>query len=427
MPYAFKVRNWETIFYSNIDILDSLASSVRLHIYSNKIIRILPLLDENINEEWITNKARFSYDALLLNRLNYPKINFLKKFIVFSWDFSINYVFKWINRKNNIIYSIIGPFVDVITSISLKNFFNIIGISSILSYFKFKWTWDFKFFYLLNNILESFEIIRFFLFISCDLRLESPLLNIRIKKNYNANKNNELFLYSYGLSTINLNYPIKNLGSNIIKFLKFLKGKCVHFLIFFLKCFFTFSYYKFNYKLYNKPIFFLGHSILIGKILLVFYIALYYFFKNKFNWIIFNLIINNLGFLSYSSVIYNNYNNIKKKLSNGLLYNISSEKIPLDYIDKFTFIIYQGFIKNNSDIYSNADIILPSTAPYEMDGLYINLEGRYRFMKKHIKNFLTIYTDWEIINLLKIFNKKKIFWNIFFFKKYSHFKFFYKI
>jgi NADH dehydrogenase/NADH:ubiquinone oxidoreductase subunit G len=40
-----------------------------------------------------------------------------------------------------------------------------------------------------------------------------------------------------------------------------------------------------------------------------------------------------------------------------------------------------------------ADIILPSTAPYEMDGLFINLEGRYRFMKKHIKNFLAIYTD----------------------------------
>ena len=139
MPYAFKTRSWEITYYSNIDFLDSLASSIRLHIYLNKIIRILPLLDENINEEWITNKARFSYDSLLLNRLNYPKIKYINKFVVFSWDFSVNYILKWINRKNNIIYGILGPFVDIVTSLSLKNFFNLVGISSIVSYLKLKW------------------------------------------------------------------------------------------------------------------------------------------------------------------------------------------------------------------------------------------------------------------------------------------------
>ena len=147
MPYAFKVRSWEIVYYSNIDFLDSLASSIRLHIYSNKIIRILPLLDENINEEWITNKTRFSYDSLLLNRISYPKIKYLNKFIVFSWNFLINYMLKLIKFKKNFIISILGPFVDIMTSLSLKNFFNIIGISSIISYFKFKWVYDFKFFF----------------------------------------------------------------------------------------------------------------------------------------------------------------------------------------------------------------------------------------------------------------------------------------
>ena len=113
--------------------------------------------------------------------------------------------------------------------------------------------------------------------------------------------------------------------------------------------------------------------------------------------------------MSYNTIIYNNVNIIKKKIFRGLLYNISNDIIPLSNLDKFAFIIYQGFIKNNSNIYAKADIILPSTAPYEMNGLFINLEGRYRIMKKHIKNFLAIYTDWEIVNLLKIYNKKKIF------------------
>jgi len=38
------------------------------------------------------------------------------KFILFSWDYLINYMLKWINRKKNVIYSILGPFIDIITS-----------------------------------------------------------------------------------------------------------------------------------------------------------------------------------------------------------------------------------------------------------------------------------------------------------------------
>jgi NADH dehydrogenase/NADH:ubiquinone oxidoreductase subunit G len=84
MPYAFRQRPWEPIFYTNIDFLDSMAGSVRLYIYSNKIVRILPLLDEQLNEEWISNKSRFSYDSLNINRINYPKFKLIGKLIVIS-------------------------------------------------------------------------------------------------------------------------------------------------------------------------------------------------------------------------------------------------------------------------------------------------------------------------------------------------------
>jgi NADH-quinone oxidoreductase subunit G len=420
MPYAFKVRNWELIYYSNIDFLDSLASSIRLHIYSNKIIRILPLLDDNLNEEWITNKTRFSYDSLIFNRINYPKIKYINKLIVFSWDFIINYILKWMKRKNNIIFGILGPFVDAMTSLSLKNFFNIIGISSIISYFKVKWIYDFKFFLFLNNTLEILEFLFFFLFVSCDLRLENPLLNIRIKKNYNLNKNNELFLYSYGLSLNNMNYPIKNIGNSILKFLQLLKGKTRLFSNFFFKSFLTFSFTSLNINMYNKPIIFLGHSILNRADSISFLYSFMFFFKKKFNFSLFNLMINTLGVLSFTNIIYNNIQFIRKKKFNGLLYNISNDILCFPILNNFTIKIYQGFIKSNSNLYLKADVILPSTAPYEMDNLFINLEGRYRFMKKHIKNFLAIYADWEIINFLKIYNKKK---NILNFNSFNKFNF----
>jgi hypothetical protein len=170
------------------------------------------------------------------------------------------------------------------TTLSLKIFFNLIGISYIVSYLKFKWIYDFKFFFFLNNILESLEFLSFFLFLSCDLRLESPLLNVRIKKNYNLNKNNELFLYSYGLSLINMNYPIKNLGNSIIKFFIFLKGKNRVFSNYFFKFFLSFSFINgLNIKLYNKPIIFLGQSILSREDSISFLCSFFYFFKNKFN------------------------------------------------------------------------------------------------------------------------------------------------
>lgn len=428
MPYAFKVRNWEIIYYSNIDFLDSLASSIRLHIYSNKIIRILPLLDESLNEEWITNKARFSYDALLLNRINYPKIKYINKLIVFSWDFLINYILKWIKRKNNVIFSILGPFVDIITSLSLKNFFNIMGLSSIIYYFKFKWIYDFKYFFLFNNALDILEFLFFYLFIGCDLRLESPLLNVRIKKNYNINKNNELFIYSFGISLNNMSYPVKNLGNSILKFLIFLKGKTRLFSNFSFKFFLSYSFISLNIKFYNKPLFLLGHSILNRFDSISFFYSFIFFFKNKFNLNILNLIINNLGLISFNTVIYNNIELRKKYIFKGLLYSISNDLLPFFFLDKFVFLIYQGFIKSNNNIFQKADIILPSTAPYEMDNLFVNLEGRYRFMKKHIKNFIAIYADWEIINFLKIYNKKKNIINFSFFFKFNFIlKFFMKI
>jgi len=67
-----------------VDVLDSLASSVRMDVANNKVMRVVPLLNEDINEEWITNKARFSYDSLFTQRLNYPKLRTGSTFLIIS-------------------------------------------------------------------------------------------------------------------------------------------------------------------------------------------------------------------------------------------------------------------------------------------------------------------------------------------------------
>lgn len=65
MPFAYRARMWDLQSSSSIDILDSLAASIRLDVLDDKVVRIVPKLDESVNEEWITNKIRFVYDLLI--------------------------------------------------------------------------------------------------------------------------------------------------------------------------------------------------------------------------------------------------------------------------------------------------------------------------------------------------------------------------
>lgn len=67
MPYSFNARVWELNNFDSIDVLDSVAASINVCVEHNKIKRIIPVLNETINEDWITNKARFTYDRWIFN------------------------------------------------------------------------------------------------------------------------------------------------------------------------------------------------------------------------------------------------------------------------------------------------------------------------------------------------------------------------
>lgn len=84
MPFAFTARPWELSSIESIDVLDSVASSIRLDVANNKVMRILPRLSEEVNEEWITNKARFSYDSFSLQRNSFPRVRVNGRLVAIS-------------------------------------------------------------------------------------------------------------------------------------------------------------------------------------------------------------------------------------------------------------------------------------------------------------------------------------------------------
>lgn len=71
-PYAFTARNWELRQTESIDISDALGANIRIDTRGSEVMRIVPRLNEDVNEEWISDKARFQYDGLKRQRLHLP-------------------------------------------------------------------------------------------------------------------------------------------------------------------------------------------------------------------------------------------------------------------------------------------------------------------------------------------------------------------
>jgi len=76
-PYAFTSRPWELKETPGVDVMDGVGSNITVYTRGSEVMRILPRLNEEVNEEWISDKARFSYDGLKRQRLNSPMVRSL--------------------------------------------------------------------------------------------------------------------------------------------------------------------------------------------------------------------------------------------------------------------------------------------------------------------------------------------------------------
>src|SRR6185437_5282766 len=73
-PYAFQARPWELVKTESIDVMDALGSAIRVDTRGREVMRILPRLNEHVNEEWISDKTRFVWDGLRTQRLDRPYV-----------------------------------------------------------------------------------------------------------------------------------------------------------------------------------------------------------------------------------------------------------------------------------------------------------------------------------------------------------------
>jgi NADH-quinone oxidoreductase subunit G len=390
-PYAFEARPWELKKTESIDVMDAVGSNIRVDTYGWEVKRILPRLNNEINEEWISDKTRYACDGLLKQRLDKPYIKKNGKLIKSNWDEAIELVVSKINStKPEQVGAHIGDMSSIETIYSFKNLLKKINCTN----------YDFreKFFYLnpqdkinylFNSSIQGVEESDLVLLIGCNPRHEATMVNARLRKSFVKNKTP---IFSIG-NPGDLTYDYTLLGDDVNDLKDIIEGRSI-----------------INEKLKNakKPLFIIGESALeLKNAKYILEETKSFLIKNNFineSWNALNILVQNassvgaidLGF--YSIEDKNNFVFFDKLKNQNfkLLYLVGSDNIEIKKSDEF--IIYQGSHGDrNAEL---ADVILPSPTYTEQDGLFANLEGRIQECRKASYPTNEAKEDWKIFNLI---------------------------
>ncbi len=390
-PYAFEARPWELKKTESIDVMDSVGSNIRVDTYNWEVKRILPRLNNEINEEWISDKTRYSCDGLLKQRLDSPYIkkdNRLKKS---TWDEAIDLILDKIKATNaNEIGGHIGDMVNLENALAFKKFFKVLNSNNLeFREKKFYINSSEKMNYLFNSSIRGIEDSDLILLIGTNPRHEATMVNARIRKAFAQKKTS---IFSIG-NPGDLTYDYTILGNKSDDIKKILNKES-----------------EFSKKLLTskKPIIIIGESVLELKSGKYIFEEIKNFLKNnnfiKKDWNALNFLPQNastVGLIDLKILSEENEKNYSffKKLNNHefkLLYLLGSDNIEFKKNDEF--VIYQG---SHGDRGAEiADVVLPSPAYTEQNGLYENLEGRVQECKKASYPIGEALEDWKIFNLI---------------------------
>ena len=123
-PYAFEARPWELKKTESIDVMDAVGSNIRVDTYGWEVKRILPRINEDINEEWISDKTRYACDGLLKQRPDVPYIKKGNKLEKSNWDEAIKLISEKIKKlEPSEVAGHIGDMCSIETIYAFRRFF----------------------------------------------------------------------------------------------------------------------------------------------------------------------------------------------------------------------------------------------------------------------------------------------------------------
>ena len=200
-PYVFEARPWELKKTETIDVMDAVGSNIRVDTYDWEVKRILPIINEDINEEWISDKTRYACDGLLNQRLDTPYIKYNNKFEKASWDEVYKIIKSKIRKYNkDEICGFVGDLINMEASFIFKEFFE-----RTIDTKKYESRSNKNFIdtsvrenYLFNSTINGIEESDLILLIGTNPRFEATMVNARIRKAYLNNNTKIISLNDVG-------------------------------------------------------------------------------------------------------------------------------------------------------------------------------------------------------------------------------------
>jgi NADH dehydrogenase (ubiquinone) Fe-S protein 1 len=194
-PYAFTTRPWELKSTESVDVSDAVGSNIRIDSRGLQVMRILPKINDDINEEWISDKTRFSYDGLTRQRLSTPLVRKDGALVAASWEEALETVASAMTSiAPSDMVAVAGQLADAESMTALKDLFNRLGSENLrldgsntdslpcnLA--------DFRSNYTMNSTINGVEEADALLIIGSNPRHEAAIINSRIRKSWLAGLN----------------------------------------------------------------------------------------------------------------------------------------------------------------------------------------------------------------------------------------------
>jgi len=210
-PYAYVARPWELGKTESIDVLDAVGSNIRIDSRGSQVLRVLPRLNEAINEEWISDKTRFAVDGLILRRLDRPYIRRDGRLQEADWREALELVADRLKATpGERIAAIAGDLCDAESIFALKEFLTGLGATSLdCRQDGAKLDPRCRVGYLFNTTIAGIERADACLLIGTNPRWEAPLVNARLRKRHLQGG----FKIAAIGPTLDLTFPVEMLGT----------------------------------------------------------------------------------------------------------------------------------------------------------------------------------------------------------------------
>lgn len=392
-PYAFAARPWELKKTETIDVMDAVGSAIRVDTRGGEVLRVLPRLNEDINEEWISDRTRHACDGLRRQRLDTPYIRENGKLRAASWGEAFDAIAKRMKGvSGGKIAAIAGDMACAESMVALKDLMTALGSPNIdCRQDGAKVPAAPRAAYLFNTTIAGIEKADVILLIGTNPRHEATMVNARLRKRFLAGR---VRIASIG-PKVDLTYKTEHLGDGPAVLADIAAGK---------------HPFAEALKTAQAPMIVLGMGALArpdGGAIMTQARAIAENFKLlRDGWNGFNVLHRaaarvgglDLGFVPGAGG--RDVAGILEACSSGaieIVYLLGADEIATEKLGR-AFVIYQG---HHGDAGAHrADVILPGAAYTEKDGTYVNLEGRVQQARRAIFPPGEAKDDWAILRAL---------------------------